>query len=794
MSEEQNSNQNISPKTHVLEDRKIALLTTFEVIKTKKHFFYLTMFLTICGTLLGHYLKVLTYETSASLFVQNIDQPSAAEYLLNQHVYKLSRVDRVESYVNHLKSDSFYLKVAEKLKFSDNFDQLDLTAPSNKSKLNLHYWKNQLTATETIPRVREQKLLIPIEQIAAFLKGSVKYEYDFNSQFIQVFVSTLDPYTSKVIANTVVEEFTSITNQLSIDEIRQVEEFVKLKKIETEEQVKLFDQELVRFKQKHNIVSADATTSGFASRLSNLESEIESAKLQKEENQKLLNYYTRGRERALSSIFREGSKTEGFGQLETSAILQAKIDQLKRQKSAFIAQGFDDKSWQIQNLNKEIDDNVERLKKVVDDPGKAIVAIDPTTASEKIKELTEKERVVNNRIVTLEKARKDLQNKVDLMPNLQQQYIKLENQFSLAVESLANLERKEKELEIQRISHKKEVRVDQLAQQPSPTPRGSLLLKLLFSTFAALFLGIVIVMGLESLDPSVKRRQDLYDCGLEFFGEVPLVQHDETPKKRQGRFQFGGPEDLVCRNKPESIESMSFKYMRARIESMRYKENKTSQVITISSALHNEGKSFVTSNLAISLSQLRKKVILIDADLRRPSLSSYFGINSQHGLVDLLNMKKELSDVLITDSKTNLHILPAGFSGNDSTELISSQKFRILIDHLRSEYEYIVIDTPPTFAVVDAAIIASISDIPILVSSFRSTRKADLYEAYNDLLQVSYKKVFGVINKAIVSNSRIHYYGYPLYNNLDRTDLSVNNFELEKEAEEFKNKLGKKTS
>ena len=299
-------------------------------------------------------------------------------------------------------------------------------------------------------------------------------------------------------------------------------------------------------------------------------------------------------------------------------------------------------------------------------------------------------------------------------------------------------------------------------------------------------------MGLETLDPTIKRRQDLFDCGVEFFGEVPaLIQPTKTSRKQM---DFGSPEDLVCLNKQDSIESMAFKYMRARIESMRYKQKKDCQVIAVSSAMNDEGKSFITANLAISLSQLQRKTIVIDADLRRPSQSAFFGISSQSGLVDLLNMKKNLKEVLIKDRAPFLDILPSEFSGRNATELISSQKFRILLDFLRSEYEYIIIDTPPTFAVVDPAIIASYSDIPILISTFRETRKTDFNMAYNDLLQVSYKKVYGVINKAIVSNSRIHYYGYRLPD--DETQGILQNIEnnADEETQEFYKTLNKKSS
>ncbi len=777
------------------DDRKIVFLTLFEVLKTKKHFFYITLGLTMAGTFLGHYLQVPTYETTSTLFVQTIDQPSAAEYLLNQNVYKASRHERVESYISHLNSDSFSLKVAEKIKFNKDFDTLNITVPEKKSKLHLTYWKNYfLKDDDHETNEEEQKLLIPVDKISSFLKKTVRYQYDYDSQFIAIHVKTLDPETSKLIANMIAEEFVAITNNNNLDEVKQVEEFVKVKKAESEGKVRELDQKLIAFKQRNNMVTADATTNSFAERLSNLDSQIQMAQLQKEEKEKILSTLNKGRKDELTKIFKDGSKTEGFGSFETSFILQSKIDQLKREKSAYMAQGFKEDTWQVQKINQEIDANVARLKLVADDPSNVISQMNPEKARGQIEEIKESLSVIKARLTTLEIARTDLRKQVELLPNLQQEYIQLENLFKNEVDNLTHLQRKERELEIQRISHKKEIRLDQLAETPNPSVRGSLPLKITFSTLAALFLGVLIILGLESLDPSVKSRQDIFDCGLEFFGEIPFVKDKDQSNKRVGRFQFGTPEDLICKNKPESIESMSFKYLRARIESLRYKENKTSQVICISSALHNEGKSFVTANLAVTLSQIKRKVLLIDADLRRPSQSAYFGVSNQTGLVDLLNLKRNLNEVLIPNLLPHLDFLPAGLCGQDSTELISSEKFRLLMEHLRKDYEYIVIDTPPTFAAVDAAIISSLADLPIVTTSFRDSRKADVYEAYNDLLQVSYKKVYGIINKALVSNSRIHYYGYPLYTETGSSSVAGLNKNNNQETEEFIKRLNKKTS
>ena len=138
---------------------------------------------------------------------------------------------------------------------------------------------------------------------------------------------------------------------------------------------------------------------------------------------------------------------------------------------------------------------------------------------------------------------------------------------------------------------------------------------------------------------------------------------------------------------PKAVISEQYRILRTNLLSAT--KGKSSHALGITSSIHSEGKTVTSLNLAFSLAQAvsKPKVLLIDADLRRPSQSAYFGMSSQAGLVDLLNLKKDLEEILITDQYQNLHIIPAGFSGNDSTELISSQKFRLLMEHLKAEYD-----------------------------------------------------------------------------------------------------------
>ncbi len=745
------------------EDRQYALKNLLNILKQKKHFFILTVFLACSGTFLGHFFKVQTFTASAILFIEPEDEISAAEFLLNKNA-SYNQNQRLDKYINYLSSDSFFMDVAQKIKFSDEINSLNLIAPHKKSKLSLQYWTKYFFEDEDLNNSeiqdREDELLVPIEGITSFLRGTISIQYEYHSPFITIQAKTLDPVTSRVIANLVATEFTNLTNDHSISEIHDIETFIQNEKSKTELAIRELDKKLIEFKQKYNIISSEQSSDNLATRLNNIDSEIQISKLKEKENQKILKLLKTQRKQSLNKIFNNEVSNSDFASAETSFILQKKIDQLKNEKSTYLSQGLSEDHWRLKRINSEINTTVQRLKKITLENENTIGEIDPDRVRLRILETEETLKGIKARVTTLQTAKKELAKEIETLPSIQQNYLQLENQFKIEVETLSSLEKRLKDLEIQKISTKKKVKIDQVAKTSLATPKGSLLAKLTFSSIIAIFLGFLIVLSIEAIDPKVKRRKDLYDCGMEFLGEIPKTETSAL-KKSAKKVQFGSPKDLICKHKPDSIEAVAFKYIRARLESYLYKNKKKSLVLSITSSTHDEGKSFVTANLAYSLAQLDKKVVIVDADLRRPSQSAFFGISSRKGLTDLMSMNIDLKDILIKDEHPNLDILPAGFTGDESTELLSNNKFRLLIEFLSERYDYVLIDTPPIFAVVDAAVIASYSDIPILISNYNKTRKTDLYESYNELLQLSYKEVYGIINRSTVSNSKIHYYGYP---------------------------------
>ncbi len=776
-------------------EKRALLVASIEVLKAKKNFILLTFLLATVGTVLGHFFQTTTYTATASLFVQTLEEPTAAEYLLNHQVGRLNKAERIETYMRYLSSDSFLLSVAQKLKFHEDFQKFNLAPVQNHSLVSVQFWKSKLLGLfhDSSPQSKISNDKYSSTEIVGFIKSMIAYDTDY-SHFVFIRAKTLEPYTGQIIANIAAEEFVHVTNERGIQEIEQIRTFVETKIKETQDRLRSTETELIDFKKKNSLISSDKSSSLVAERYSRISGDLESAKLQFEENQKLITFFENG-QKANMETGTSKAGSPAYGIKETTIILQRKLEQLKKEKAIIIAQEDKNQESRIKDIEKEINRTFSAYKSYSNRIGQEnlFIYMNPQKLQQKINELKEENEILKTKISSLNRVADEVRLQIEKIPTLAQKQILLENSIQLDTENYTNLKNKLTELDIQRISQKKEVRVDQVAQLPRANIKGNLLLKLAFSALISLFLGVCIIIGIEALDPTIKHRSDLVDCSLEFIGEIPLIS--SFVEKNASKSNFAHPNKLVCVKSPESIESMAFKYIRARLESYKYKYKKNNMIISISSSSVSEGKSFISANLSVCLSQLKRKVLLIDGDLRRPSQNGYFDVNSQYGLVDLLGMTKTLDDVIIKDLFPQMDYLPAGFCTANSTEIISAETFKALLSYLKTEYDYIVIDCPPVFAAVDAAIVSSYSDIPILLANFRETKKVYLNDAYNQLLQVSYKRVFGIINKAIVSTSRFHYYGYHNYTKAENNLAPIPGAPVDpKDIEKFLENIKRKTS
>ena len=184
------------------------------------------------------------------------------------------------------------------------------------------------------------------------------------------------------------------------------------------------------------------------------------------------------------------------------------------------------------------------------------------------------------------------------------------------------------------------------------------------------------------------------------------------------------------------------------------------KVITITSSVSGEGKSTVTLNLAVSLAESGKKVMIVDADMRRSVLLGRIAVNSNvKGLSYFLSNQSKLEEVVCSTNVENLHIIFSGPVPPNPTELLDSEVFREMLDTLRQTYDYILIDTPPLGSVIDSAIVAKISDGAIFVIQseaisyrFACNVKAQLEKSNCPILGVVLNKV-NILNRGYYSRN-----------------------------------------
>ncbi|MGJ0841781.1 CpsD/CapB family tyrosine-protein kinase [Bacillus anthracis] len=212
---------------------------------------------------------------------------------------------------------------------------------------------------------------------------------------------------------------------------------------------------------------------------------------------------------------------------------------------------------------------------------------------------------------------------------------------------------------------------------------------------------------------------------------------------------------FIVEKEPKSIAAESYRTLRTNIQYSSF--DKEYKVIMVTSSEPGEGKSTTAGNLALCLAQGDKKVILIDCDLRKPSIHKKFKISNVVGLSDVIVGKEELVTALHRYNK-NLVILTSGKIPPNPSEMLSSKAMNVLIENFKGNFDYIILDTPPVQAVTDSQILSTKADGTILVVRAEKTKKDSVENAIGLLNKVNANIIGTVLNG--VDNGRNKYYYY----------------------------------
>lgn len=195
--------------------------------------------------------------------------------------------------------------------------------------------------------------------------------------------------------------------------------------------------------------------------------------------------------------------------------------------------------------------------------------------------------------------------------------------------------------------------------------------------------------------------------------------------------------------KPKSTEAESYRRLRTNIEYSSFDDKY--KVIVVTSSFPEEGKSTTAGNLAISMSDTEKKVLLIDCDIRKPSLHKKFKISNSKGLTELIMGRSSFDEVSYKYNE-NLTVITSGSKVPNPSELLASEVMNIFLQEARENFDYVVIDTPPVQLVTDAQILSSKADGTLLVVKAESTKKNQVASSVGLLRKVNATVIGTVLN------------------------------------------------
>ena len=274
-----------------------------------------------------------------------------------------------------------------------------------------------------------------------------------------------------------------------------------------------------------------------------------------------------------------------------------------------------------------------------------------------------------------------------------------------------------------------------------------------------LILGVGLCFFVDYLDTTIKTKEDVEEVlGLPAIGYVPPL----AVQNGAARAGAGAPSsDLVALKKPRSAVAEAFRSIRTALAFSA--TNGALDRLLVTSCSPKEGKTLVAANIGLALAQAGKRVLLLDADMRRPRLNKVFRVPSRPGLSNLLAGEGAagIDEVLQpVEGVPNLSVLPCGPMPPNPADLLGSERMKELLDELAGRFDVVVIDTPPVLSVTDAAVLCQYgTGVVMVVRSFATQRKLARQAA--ELLMRSRGRILGaVINNVDAHRSGYGYYGY----------------------------------
>ncbi|HDX8710500.1 TPA: polysaccharide biosynthesis tyrosine autokinase [Klebsiella michiganensis] len=365
---------------------------------------------------------------------------------------------------------------------------------------------------------------------------------------------------------------------------------------------------------------------------------------------------------------------------------------------------------------------------------------------------------------TLQEEKAKLNKKVSTMPETQQEILRLSRDVESGRAVYMQLLNRQQELSIAKSSAIGNVRIiDNAVTQPKPVKPRKVLIVLLGFVFGGV-ISICIVLLRVFLRRGIESPEQLEELGINVYASVPVAEIISKTTNKKGTFtkkQNDFDKGLLAVVNPTDLAIEAIRGLRTSLHfAMMESRN---NILMISGASPNAGKTFISSNLAAIISQSGKKVLFIDTDMRKGYAHKLFNVQPENGLSDYLSKRIELEKVIKQTSIAGLDFISRGMIPPNPAELLMHHRMGDFLNWANEHYDMVILDTPPILAVTDAAVIGNYAGTTLLVARFELNTTKEMTIAFKRFDQ-SGINVKGCILNGIVKKASSYYgYGYHHY-------------------------------
>jgi capsular exopolysaccharide synthesis family protein len=543
------------------------------------------------------------------------------------------------------------------------------------------------------------------------------------SKLVDVYFEARDPQFAAAAANTLVDEYVDQNLELKLRSSRNMLDWLATELTSQQQKVEASERALAEYRDRENAMSLDEKNNIVLSRLNALNDALLKARTTRIEKESLYNQ--------VKSLSNGGAENiPAVAQNPQVQTIKLQLAELRRQK-AQLSERYGDKHPEMQKVNASLADAARQLEL---ETGKALQSIRTEYERAQLEERT----LAQN----LEAAKGDVQD----LSKKSVSYSVLEREAQSNRTVYEALLQREKELRVSSNSRANNVRVVDHAEVPkaplAPTGRRTWLLSLLAGLVAA----VAVAYGLDYMNDTIKTPEDVTErLKLPFLGLVPSANDQRHPL-------------LAASDVPHDFGE-SFRALRTSLLS-QYQPPGT-KVLVFTSAQPLEGKTTTAVNAAMALAFGGSRVLIIDADMRRPGLHRPLKLVNERGLSQVLVGNARVRDVIQRTVDPNLLAVTAGTTPPNPSELLTSERMRTLLTNLmHGPFDWIVIDTPPVLAVTDAVVLAPLVSGVVFVVGAEMTRRRLADRAVATLLATGPRQIGAVLNKVDFARNRYYYSRY----------------------------------